>query len=174
MNRPGPLQPRALLATTFRPARALILQGRHFLRNGAGTHEGEFDHPDGAAPVATRLGIGERPVADDAGAHGVASGAPLRPPRDAHARCESGRPYLSPGSPRTEGELGDYEPAQHVRSPTSAEARIGERDEEHTADRRKALVGEDLDLSGVAEVGHAALASSMEPTNVLEHGRRLA
>ena len=152
-------------------ARAFLLDGRHLLRDGARAHEGELDDAHGSAAVPARLRIGKRPVADDAGAHGVASGAPLRPPGDAHALGERDRAHLSARSPGTQGELGNDEPAQHVGNTAGAEARLGERGEKRTADRGEALVGEDLDLCGVAEAGHVVLTSSMEPTGVLEHGR---
>ncbi len=158
------------LAPTLGTAGALFLLGHDLLRHGPGSNEGQLHHPNRTAAVAAGLRIGERPVADDAGGDRVAAGTPLGPPGDAHARSEDGRAHLTARTPGTEGELGDDEPAQHVRSPACAEAGLGEGSQERAADCGEALVGEDLDFGRVTGVGHKR-GLSVEPPGPLEGGR---
>lgn len=81
------------------------------------------------------------------------------------------QPTIAARPPRAEGELGDGERVQHVCGPASAEARLGKRGQERTADRGEALVCEHLNLGGVAGVGHVTLTLFVELTGMLEHGR---
>jgi hypothetical protein len=95
-------QDRTSAASTQRDINPL-LHRHHLLSNGPGAYKGELDHSNRAAAVAARLGVGERPVANDSGGDRVTAGAPLRPTGHAHTCGESSRAHLAARSMRRIG-----------------------------------------------------------------------
>ena len=152
---PLPLRPPPL-----GPARTLLPVRRDALGDLASPDEGEVQDADGATAVAARLGLGQRPVPDQADAHRVEARAPLRPARHAHRPRQLGRSYLAPVPPGPQRELGHDEPAQDVGDPATAQARLGEDSQDRLPHRGEALAGKGLDLERPGGVAHEGLAIS--------------